>query len=200
MELSDYIGLMFQTNKPAKKALYNLFETKEYEMIAKIILNSLCIGDYTTLTWMIYNPNILNRIKDHKDEILYNALFICYYSCNHEGLDPRYGEVKKIKIYLLKYIINFFAKEEDKKKYLKSIFRYIRRGWCYNILLEDVLKNITMMKKRLMFIDKTIQHMIKCGYELHMPDYLKIAYSAGWNINNYNYTNTNFFIRDKILI
>jgi hypothetical protein len=157
-------------------------------MIAKIILKILGVGDYTTLTWMIYNINILNMIKDHNDEILYNALFICYYSCNHEGLDPNYDKVKKIKIYLLKYIINFFAKEDDKKTYLESIFRYLRRGWCYNILLEDVLKNITMMKKRLMFIDKTIQHMRKCGYELHMPDYLKIAYSAGWKINNYNYT------------
>ena len=200
MELSEYVPLMILRNKPAEKALYNLFDTKDYEMIAKIILNLACVGDYTTLTWMIYNINILNRIKDHKDEILYNALFICYYSCNHEGLVSNYGEVKKIKIYLLKYIFNFFTKEDDKKTYLESIFRYLRRGWCYNILLEDVLKNITIMKKRLMFIDKTIQHMRKCVYELHMPDYLKIAYSAGWSIDYYNYTNTNFFIRDKILI
>ncbi len=200
MELSEYIPFMMRRNKPAKKALYNLFDTKDYEMIAKIILNLACVGDYTTLTWIIYNINILNMIKDHKDEILYNALFICYYSCNHEGLVSNYGEVKKIKIYLLKYIINFFAKEDDKKTYLESIFRYLRRGWCYNILLEDVLKNITIMKKRLMFIDKTIQHMIKCGYELHMPDYLKIAYSAGLSIDYYNYTNMNFATRNKILI
>ncbi len=196
MELSDYITLMLRRDKPAKLAIYNLFDTMEYEMISKIILNFLCIGDYTTLTWIIYNHNILNKIKDHKNKILYNALFICYYRCNHEGLVSNYDEVKKIKIYLLKYIFIFFAKEDDKNTYLKNLFDFINRGWCYNILLEDILKNITMMKKRLMFIEIIINYMKKRGYELNMPEYLKIAYSVGWKVSNYD----NYHIQNILFI
>lgn len=168
MSINKLVSLLISTNKQGLTELYQLFENKDYDTIIRILYQFLMIGDYNTITDIIYDNMILNIIPKHTDMKLYNSLFECYYSCNHDGLLYNYKNVKPIKVYILKKIVNNI----NEKTFDKYIFQLIKSDSLFSVLILDVINHIHNRKKRREFINMIINNMVKRNYNIYSNVYL----------------------------
>ena len=133
------------------------------------------IGDYNTLTKIIYDNTILDIVMKHIDMELYKVLFNCYYSCYHDGLRSDYKKVKQIKAHILKQIVNkrsFDKRSFDKSSFDKSIFNFIKKDFFFSIMIGDVMLHIHNRKKRCEFINHIIEYMNVKHYNIYSNMYL----------------------------
>jgi len=165
MVSAKLISLLISNTKKGLDELYRLFESKEYYTIMQILYQFMMVGDYNTLTRIIYNSTILNIIMKHNDIKLYKMLFSCYYSCYHDGLHGNYKKVKEIKAHILKQIVN-------KSSFDKSIFMFIKRDFFFSVMIWDVINYIYNKKKRCEFINHIIEYMNMKHYKIYSNMYL----------------------------
>ena len=165
MSINKLVSLLISTDKQGLTELYQLFENKDYDTIIRILCQFMMMGDYNTLTKIIYDNTILDIVMKHNDTELYRTLFNCYYSCYHDGLHYNYKKVKLIKVHILKKIIN-------DKFFDKNIFTFIKRDGLFNILILDVINHIHNKKKRREFINMIINNMVKRHYNIYSNVYL----------------------------
>jgi len=170
MVSNKLISLLISNTKKGLEELYQLFESKEYDTITRILCQFMMIGDYNTLTQIIYDNTILDIVMkhhnmEHINMELYKMLFSCYYSCYHDGLHYNYKRVKEIKAHILKQIVN-------KSSFDKSIFTFIKRDFFFSIMIWDVINYIYNRKKRCEFINHIIEYMNMKHYKIYSNMYL----------------------------
>ena len=170
MTINGLISLLVSDTKNGLSELYRLFESKEYDTIIKILGQFLMIGDYNTLTKIIYDNTILDLIPQHTDVDLYQVLFSIYYSCYHDGLRSNYKKVKQVKVHILKQFVN--KSSFDKSSFDKSIFNFIKKDFFFSILIGDIIIYIHNRKKRCEFINYIIEYMNVKHYNIYSNMYL----------------------------
>jgi hypothetical protein len=177
MTINGLISVLVSDTKNGLSELYRLFESKEYDTIIKILGQFLMIGDYNTLTKIIYDNTILDLIPQHTDVDLYQVLFSIYYSCYHDGLQCNYKKVKQVKVHILKQFVN------------KPSLTFIKKDFFFSILIGDIIIYIHNRKKRCEFINYIIEYMVKKHYNIYNNIYLfhmGIYTKKCWYCDDYN--------------